>query len=117
MVHRCCRYYLPGDVALSVEVQDLLARIFRPDPKQRIGLAAMRRHPWLLQDAPSVLGPAPEPAADAATPQSEDGIRDVIRRARQRRLQRRQSGASASGGELQPALARTSQSFTLTAKA
>ncbi|KAK9915723.1 hypothetical protein WJX75_003221 [Coccomyxa subellipsoidea] len=93
MMQRIVRgqYYLPGDVALSVEVQDLLARIFRPDPKQRIDLAAMRRHPWLLQDAPSVLGPAPEPAADAATPQSEDGIRDVIRRARQRRLQRRQS--------------------------
>ncbi len=31
---------------LSLEAQDLLARIFRPDPKQRISLAAMRRHPW-----------------------------------------------------------------------
>ena len=97
-----------------MEVQDLLARIFRPDPKQRIGLAAMRRHPWLLQDAPSVLSPVPEPAVDAAQPQSEDGIRDVIRRARQRRLQRRQSAADAAGSEQQPALARSSQSFALT---
>lgn len=109
------RYYLPGDVQLSVEAQDLLARIFRPDPKKRIGLAAMRRHPWLQQDAPSVLGQAAAAAAAAAAPaQSEDGIRDVIHRARQRRLRR--LTAAVDGGCQSRALAGTShQSVAVTA--
>jgi serine/threonine protein kinase len=81
------RYYLPGDVALSLEVQDLLARIFRPDPKTRISLAGVRRHPW-LQGASSVLGRPQAFPSQAVPAQSEDGIRDVIQRARQRRLLR-----------------------------
>lgn len=117
-----CRYYLPGDIALSLEVQDLLARIFRPDPKHRIGLASMRRHPWLHDGAPSVLSPAKEPAAaDVAPLQSEEGIRDVIHRARQRRLQQQRrlstTGVGALGSNQQPALDRTSHSFAVTANA
>ena len=45
------RYYLPGDLELSMEAQDVLCRVFRPDPKKRIGLAQLRRHPWLTRSA------------------------------------------------------------------
>ena len=30
-----------------MEAQDVLCRVFRPDPTQRIALAALRKHPWL----------------------------------------------------------------------
>jgi len=136
------RYYLPGDVQLSVEAQDLLARIFRPDPKKRIGLAAMRRHPWLQQDTASVLdqaaaalaqpgapgsAAATEVSAEATPAQSEDGIRDVIHRARQRRLRRLTAtspsgggggsggGGSGGGGYQSPDLARTSHQLVAVA--
>ena len=91
-------------------MQDLLARIFRPDPAKRITLAELRRHPW-LGEVPSVLGSVPTPqdeapaAAATAAPQSEDGIRDVIQRARQRRLLRqstRQSAQTAAQTDLDP---------------
>ena len=80
------RYYLPGDVALSLEAQDLLARIFTPDPARRIPLAKARRHPW-LRESPSVLAAAHGSAADAAASsgtqecaldaQSEEGIQQA----------------------------------------
>ena len=30
-----------------MEAQDVLCRVFRPDPKARIALPELRRHPWL----------------------------------------------------------------------
>ena len=112
---------------LSLEAQDLLARIFRPDPKQRISLAAMRRHPWPQHNAPSVLHAAPEPAAAGADSsvagnmeapaQSEDGIRDVIRRARQRRLLRQRTADGGTAGNQKLALDRSSHSVAASAGA
>ncbi|BDA44173.1 Serine/threonine-protein kinase SAPK2 [Coccomyxa sp. Obi] len=130
MMQRIVRgqYYLPGDVELSLEVQDLLARIFRPDPKQRISLAAMRRHPWLHHNTPSVLSAAPDQvstrqssksaaADDAEAPaQSEDGIRDVIHRARQRRLLRQRNADGGAGGNQELALDRVSHSIAASAR-
>lgn len=37
-----------------MEAHDVLARVFRPDPVQRISLAALRRHPWLSGSAPEL---------------------------------------------------------------
>ena len=44
------RFLLPGDLELSMEAQDVLCRVFRPDPKKRIALAELRKHPWLTRD-------------------------------------------------------------------
>ena len=30
-----------------MEAQDVLCRVFRADPQNRIALAALRKHPWL----------------------------------------------------------------------
>jgi len=38
-----------------MEAQDVLCRVFRPDPKKRIGLAQLRRHPWLTGSASTDL--------------------------------------------------------------
>ncbi len=43
------RFLLPGDLELSTEAQDVLCRVFRPDPKKRIALAELRKHPWLTK--------------------------------------------------------------------
>ena len=51
MLHR---YYLPDNLELSMEAQDVVCRVFQPDPQKRIGLAALRRHPWLTGSAPQL---------------------------------------------------------------
>ena len=77
------RFYLPGDVALSPEAQDLLARIFTPDPAKRIGLAAMRVHPWLRGARPLLSAPvvddraAPRSATAAARDAAADSLQSV----------------------------------------
>ncbi|CAK0773365.1 hypothetical protein CVIRNUC_004058 [Coccomyxa viridis] len=100
MMQRIMRgqYYLPDNLELSMEAQDVVCRVFQPDPQKRISLAALRRHPWLTGSAPQ-LQPGPSLPGSGLPQQSEDDISMVIRRARQRRLQHK-SAAAASGPEL-----------------
>ncbi|CAL5218676.1 g384 [Coccomyxa viridis] len=81
------QFLLPGDLELSMEAQDVLCRVFRPDPKKRIALAELRKHPWLTKGTSAKL--AQGMPAEGRSMQTEEGITDVLQRARQRRLQRR----------------------------
>ena len=38
-----------------MEAQDVLCRVFRPDPKKRIALAELRKHPWLTKGTSAKL--------------------------------------------------------------
>lgn len=40
-------YSFPPDVQITPECQDLVRRIFVPDPTQRIKIAAILQHPWI----------------------------------------------------------------------
>ena len=42
-----------------MEAQDVVCRVFQPDPQKRISLAALRRHPWLTGSAPQLRPAAP----------------------------------------------------------
>ena len=42
-----------------MEAQDVVCRVFQADPRKRIGLAALRRHPWLTGSAPQLRPGAP----------------------------------------------------------
>ncbi len=42
-----------------MEAQDVVCRVFQPDPQKRISLAALRRHPWLTGSAPQLQPGAP----------------------------------------------------------
>ena len=44
-----------------MEAQDVVCRVFQPDPQKRISLAALRRHPWLTGSAPQLQPGAPPP--------------------------------------------------------
>lgn len=48
-------YSIPAHVRLSPECTDLLARIFVVDPTQRITLAQIMQHPWVLSNLPPEL--------------------------------------------------------------
>lgn len=48
-------YSIPDQLQLSHECRDLLSRIFTLDPCQRPSLAAIRQHPWFLQQLPQGL--------------------------------------------------------------
>ncbi len=53
-------YTIPEGVEVSSSCQDLLARIFVPDPCQRIALDGIQRHPWFRKNLPR--GAEPEVA-------------------------------------------------------
>lgn len=74
------KYELPRDLQLSEACQDLIAKIFVPDPNKRIKTEDIKRHAWLsgipLQNKPGDFVPAT---------QTEDDIKAVVDRARRRR--------------------------------
>ncbi len=45
-------YVLPYNKAVSDECKDLLQRILVAEPKQRITMADIQRHPWFTRDLP-----------------------------------------------------------------
>jgi serine/threonine-protein kinase SRK2 len=49
------KYSIPPQLRISVECQDLLARIFVANPAQRITLPDIKRHPWFLRNLPAEL--------------------------------------------------------------
>lgn len=49
------KYAIPPQLRISVECQDLLARIFVAQPAQRITLSDIKRHPWFLRNLPVEL--------------------------------------------------------------
>jgi len=58
------KYSIPPQLRISVECQDLLARIFVANPAQRITLPEVKQHPWFLRNLPAEL--AVSSAADVA---------------------------------------------------
>ena len=48
------RFLLPGSLELSMAAQDVLCRVFQPDPTKRIALAELRKHPWLTAGTSAV---------------------------------------------------------------
>ncbi|KAK9790145.1 hypothetical protein WJX73_008499 [Symbiochloris irregularis] len=79
------QYEYPADHELSPEAQDLIKHIFVAEPAQRIQVDDILKHPW--------LSGIPLPTRDdlEVAPQTEDDIRDIVERARQRRLAKRTS--------------------------
>lgn len=49
------KYAVPQALHISIECQDLLARIFVANPLQRITMTDIRRHPWFLKNLPAEL--------------------------------------------------------------
>lgn len=45
-------YRLPPGVPPSPECKDLIQRILRPKPQERLTIAAIRQHPWFLHGPP-----------------------------------------------------------------
>ena len=50
-------YHIPDGVEVSASCQDLLDRIFEPDPQRRTTLAAIQRHPWFRRHLPDAVTP------------------------------------------------------------
>ena len=46
------QYYLPGDVTVSPECNDLLDQLLKPNPSDRANASRVMIHPWVLQDLP-----------------------------------------------------------------
>jgi len=46
------QYSIPDYVRISVECIQLLSRIFVVDPKKRITIPEIEKHPWFLKDLP-----------------------------------------------------------------
>lgn len=45
-------YSIPSNVRLTRSCRDLLSQIFVADPKQRITMGGITRHPWFLENLP-----------------------------------------------------------------
>lgn len=48
-------YKLPSKLKLSEAVHDLLAKIFVKDPRERITIQQIKKHPWYLHRLPAEL--------------------------------------------------------------
>lgn len=46
------KYPMPPHVIISMECMDLLRRLLKPDPAQRITLEGILQHPWFLKKLP-----------------------------------------------------------------
>ena len=49
------KYSFPANLQLSKDCLDLISKIFVGDPKQRICIAAIKKHPWFLKNLPEEL--------------------------------------------------------------
>jgi serine/threonine-protein kinase SRK2 len=49
------QYQVPPQLRISLECQDLLARIFVADPRLRISMEGIKQHPWFLKNLPAEL--------------------------------------------------------------
>jgi hypothetical protein len=49
------QYQVPPQLRISLECQDLLARIFVADPRLRITMEGIKQHPWFLKNLPAEL--------------------------------------------------------------
>lgn len=45
------QYQVEVDVQMSEEAKDLIKRLLKRDPKERINLAAVLQHPWIRRHA------------------------------------------------------------------
>ena len=80
----CAKFELPEE--MTEECKDLLSRIFITDPKKRITVSGIYRHPWFLHDlSPSVpLGDTqPGPTEDTEGLQSLEDINAIVDIARE----------------------------------
>lgn len=49
------QYAIPEHITISQECQDLLAKVFVPNPANRISMAEIQRHEWFLKNLPADL--------------------------------------------------------------
>lgn len=57
------KYSIPPQLRISLECQDLIARIFVANPVQRITLPQIKQHPWFLRNLPAELAVSQRAAA------------------------------------------------------
>ncbi|GBF96775.1 hypothetical protein Rsub_09631 [Raphidocelis subcapitata] len=70
------KYSIPPQLRISVECQDLLARIFVANPAQRITLPEVRQHPWFLKNLPAELA---NPDLARTLPEPRQSVEDIQR--------------------------------------
>lgn len=91
------QYSIPSDVVISPECVDLLQRVFKTQPHERISIAQIKQHPWFLRNLPSDLaGPNASRAGVA-----QQGIEDIVAIIEQAR----QKGDAAAAAAAAPAVA------------
>ncbi|KAJ1700683.1 hypothetical protein LUZ63_000462 [Rhynchospora breviuscula] len=81
------QYEIPDDIDISQDCQQLLARIFVADPRERIKIQEIREHPWFLKDLPEELSEAAQTVYyqgnNPADLQSKQEILRILNEARQ----------------------------------
>lgn len=75
-------YHIPAELGITEQCQDLLAKIFVAQPKQRITIEGIRQHPWFLTALPRELSVDNQHQDTQPPRQSEEEIRRILEEAK-----------------------------------
>ncbi|KAJ9525705.1 hypothetical protein QJQ45_003475 [Haematococcus lacustris] len=73
------QYVFPSNLRLTVECLDLVGRMLKADPRQRITVDGIRAHPWFRVNLPAELADPSAFARPATYLQSVEEIQHIIR--------------------------------------
>ncbi|GFH30224.1 Ser/thr protein kinase, partial [Haematococcus lacustris] len=94
------QYVFPSNLRLTVECLDLVGRMLKADPRQRITVDGIRAHPWFRVNLPAELADPSAFARPATYLQSVEEIQHIIRLAHSPGTSATPRGPSASNDQV-----------------